>query len=235
MAHKLEDFIERTRHAMTTEAVRCLFADALKDEGFENLVFASTRNGGLHQIVWAEFPAGYVEAYRDHGWDRIDPVMERAQRARRPFAWAEVTQPSVLTAAQRTFLEDCRAIGVHSGLTVPLHAPGRQVDLVSVSLRHEQEAPSARVPFIYALAAQAWLRHGELAAPSTAEAPVLSCRELEILKWAKDGKTNWEIGRILSISEKTVEFHLARIMQKLDASNRIVAVVIAIQHGLLTL
>ncbi|HEX8166316.1 MAG TPA: autoinducer binding domain-containing protein [Beijerinckiaceae bacterium] len=236
MAHKLEDFIEKTRRATTTDGVKNLLARALNGEGYDNLVFASTRNRGLHEIVWADFPPGYVEAYRDHGWDRIDPVLEHAQRARRPFSWAEVTHPSTLTAEQRAFLDDCRAIGVHSGLTVPLHAPGQQVDLISVSLRNEREAPIARAPFVYALAVQAWLRHGELAAPSDkADAPLLTGRELECLKWVKDGKTNWEIGKILSIAERTVEFHLTNVMQKLGASNRIMAVVVAIQLGLLKL
>ena len=65
--------------------------------------------------------------------------------------------------------------------------------------------------------------------------PPLTPRELEILKRCKDGKTRPQIGEILSISPKTVEFHLRGIMDKLGASNQVSAVIIALQRGLLEL
>jgi DNA-binding CsgD family transcriptional regulator len=63
----------------------------------------------------------------------------------------------------------------------------------------------------------------------------LTPQELECLRWCKEGKTNWEIGEILSISEKTVEFHLTNLMRKLGASNRITAVIVGIKKGLIPL
>ena len=53
----------------------------------------------------------------------------------------------------------------------------------------------------------------------------LTSQELECMRWCKEGKTNWEIGEILAISEKTVKFHLTNAMRKLGAANRIAAVV----------
>lgn len=52
----------------------------------------------------------------------------------------------------------------------------------------------------------------------------LSEREHEILHWVKSGKTNFEIGMILSISPNTVKNHLKRIFQKLDVTCRAQAV-----------
>lgn len=52
----------------------------------------------------------------------------------------------------------------------------------------------------------------------------LSDREHEILHWVRSGKTNIEIGMILSISANTVKNHLKRIFQKLDVSCRAQAV-----------
>lgn len=52
----------------------------------------------------------------------------------------------------------------------------------------------------------------------------LSDREHEILHWVKSGKTNYEIGMILTISPNTVKNHLKRIFQKLDVSCRAQAV-----------
>jgi DNA-binding CsgD family transcriptional regulator len=58
-------------------------------------------------------------------------------------------------------------------------------------------------------------------------------REREVLQWLTRGKTNWEIGTILGISERTVKFHLNHIFQKLGATNRAQAVMKASTLGLL--
>ena len=52
----------------------------------------------------------------------------------------------------------------------------------------------------------------------------LSTRELEILEWVRSGKTNIEIGMILTISEYTVKNHLQRIFRKINVTNRAQAV-----------
>ena len=52
----------------------------------------------------------------------------------------------------------------------------------------------------------------------------LSTRELEIMEWVRQGKTNAEIGIILDISAFTVKNHMQRILKKLDVLNRAQAV-----------
>ena len=41
-----------------------------------------------------------------------------------------------------------------------------------------------------------------------------------IIQGDKDETTNWEISVILNISERTVKYHLAKLMEKLNAQNR---------------
>ncbi|GAB4420441.1 MAG: response regulator transcription factor [Anaerolineae bacterium] len=75
-------------------------------------------------------------------------------------------------------------------------------------------------------------------AASHAPRPVyepLSERELEVLQAAARGLTNKAIGLLLNISDRTVQGHLRRIFEKLNAANRTEAVVIAAQLGLLEL
>jgi LuxR family transcriptional activator of conjugal transfer of Ti plasmids len=59
----------------------------------------------------------------------------------------------------------------------------------------------------------------------------LSRREKECLKWASLGKSSWDIGVILEISENTVNFHLKNAMKKLQTNSRLVAVLRAIDLG----
>jgi DNA-binding CsgD family transcriptional regulator len=62
----------------------------------------------------------------------------------------------------------------------------------------------------------------------------LTPRETEILTWLSVGKTAWEISVILSISHRTVEFHIANIINNLVASNSRHAVAIAAAEGIVT-
>lgn len=64
--------------------------------------------------------------------------------------------------------------------------------------------------------------------------PLLTLREKECLTWAAAGKTNWEIGYILNIAERTAEHHLANATRKLDAVNRCQAVARAVSMGLVS-
>lgn len=60
----------------------------------------------------------------------------------------------------------------------------------------------------------------------------LTAAELEILRWASEGKTVWEISQIRATSEATVKFHLRNIYGKLQVNNRVQAVNEAVRQGL---
>jgi NarL family two-component system response regulator LiaR len=71
---------------------------------------------------------------------------------------------------------------------------------------------------------------GPLPSPET-----LTDRELEVLQWLAQGKSNKEIAAALDISERTVKFHVSSILGKLNAGNRTEAVTIAAQRGIVSL
>jgi len=60
----------------------------------------------------------------------------------------------------------------------------------------------------------------------------LTPREQEVLEVLVEGMTNREIGEALFISEQTVKSHVSAIIQKLGASDRTQAAVIALRQGL---
>ena len=61
----------------------------------------------------------------------------------------------------------------------------------------------------------------------------LTPRECEILSWTSAGKTAWETSQILTVSQRTVEYHMGNILNKLDATNAQQAIAIAVFHGLI--
>ncbi|WP_085034668.1 helix-turn-helix transcriptional regulator [Ensifer aridi] len=63
----------------------------------------------------------------------------------------------------------------------------------------------------------------------------LSPREKECILWVARGKSSWDIGIILGISENTVNFHVKNVMRKLNVNTRTVAAIKAVNFGIIEL
>jgi DNA-binding CsgD family transcriptional regulator len=61
--------------------------------------------------------------------------------------------------------------------------------------------------------------------------PQLSPRQRQVLLWAARGKSSWETGRILGLTEATVKSYVHHACKKLDAQNRTHAVAICVMRG----
>jgi LuxR family transcriptional regulator, quorum-sensing system regulator CviR len=70
---------------------------------------------------------------------------------------------------------------------------------------------------------------------STSLGIALTTREKEVLNWLKQGKSSWDMSVILGIRERTINYHVYNIMEKLGAVNRPQAVAIATRLGLIDL
>ncbi len=62
--------------------------------------------------------------------------------------------------------------------------------------------------------------------------PTLTMREVEILRLVAKGYTNNQVGELLNISVRTVEFHRSNLMDKLGIESRVDLVRYAAEHGL---
>lgn len=182
-------------------------------------------------------PAAYLEAYESPVNRRRDPVMQHCRHRGTPIAW---DQSTYLRSGSGEKWEEQAAFGFRVGLGVALHLPGGLHFMVGVSrdqpLPVEPAEKCRLVADLCLYAAFAQEPAMELLRPSGGQScgatPPLSMRELEVLRWTADGKTAWEVGRILGISEQTATRHAYRAAQKLGCVSKMQAVAKALRLGL---
>lgn len=68
-------------------------------------------------------------------------------------------------------------------------------------------------------------------APPPQPVPQLTERQLECLVWISEGKSSNDIGQILGITGRTVDYHASEICERLDVRTRMQAVAFAMQKG----
>lgn len=233
-----EDFVERSQAATTVSELKACFERVLADEGFENHFIGRIVGLKVVETDWVEFPAGHFENYIAEEWDTVDPILGFSATATRPFCWDDVAGRMTFSRDQAALLNECKRVGVHSIIVAPFPNRDGGCNIVGVSKRHPERPDPKRVAILQAVCTQTWCRYADLAEGYAGNGPdeiVLTGRELEILKWVKDGKSNSEISQITNLSIKTVEYHVGNLLKKLGATNRTTAVVIALKHRLLAL
>jgi DNA-binding CsgD family transcriptional regulator len=67
------------------------------------------------------------------------------------------------------------------------------------------------------------------ASPQIPRLATLTAREHEVLHWVAEGKSNWDIGRIIGCTEQTVKKHLQHIFPKLGVETRTAAAIAYLQ------
>ena len=109
-----------------------------------------------------------------------------------------------------------------------------------VPLAQDDEAPATAVAFLVSVSSA---RSRRVAVPvvgcvvvDVGHAPfgTLTPRELEIFRLVAQGMSNSEIGAALFIAETTVKTHLTRVLVKLGLRDRIQAVVLAYESGIVS-
>lgn len=181
-------------------------------------------------------PANYREVFEDVGLGRQDPVMQHCKHQSVPIIWNRETYVGVGQADQ---WDEQARFGYHTGIAMALHLPeGRHFFL---GVDRDQSLPSDRSELtrlvadlqLFAVHAQEAALRIMLPEAQDPEAPSLTPREIESLRWTMDGKTAWEVGNILGISERTAVLHVNNAMHKLGCVNKHQAVLKALRLGLI--
>ena len=237
---QLLDYAHRVRTLDTFVELYASFEAFIRSLGFTDFLYSNIPagpvdiDGFLSKALRHCSVPGMVRDYALSEAFGNDCVVEQLARGSLPFT---VAQASRLHDNPLRYLEILDEIGMSKGLAIPYQSDG---DRYGVSLFSEgSHAALHRLVCEKGFLGQAGAlamheRALELGNTEIVAKP-LSPRECECLTWAARGKTAWEISVILSVSERTVKFHLSNASAKLRVNNTTHAVARAINAGIISL
>jgi DNA-binding CsgD family transcriptional regulator len=182
-------------------------------------------------VVNINYPSEWIELYVTRNYQQIDPVLKENFESFRLQYWADTYRKM---PPPKEFLSHAQDFGLDRGYTHGVRSfTGEEGSLFSFSGRTVERCEctetilDAFIPHLHqALCRAVKYESGRIAG-------ALSQREKEVLMWMTQGKSTWDISRILHISERTVHFHGQNIKQKLNACSRSHAVAIAMDAGII--
>lgn len=174
----------------------------------------------------------WVERYMELDLYSLDPITHMVMRCCRPFTYEEAY--AAPTPQTLMYKEEAAAYGLEFGWAVPVHKAGMGPGVISYAGRKKVDLDSAELMEMAMIGMAAFERASKYFAQMVPEIGLkLSDRERAVLTLVARGKTNWEIGIVLSISEYSVRDYLKALSVKLNTSNRAHSVARAMQLGLI--
>ncbi|MBR0852102.1 autoinducer binding domain-containing protein [Bradyrhizobium diazoefficiens] len=229
------DFIEGLEAHRTVPATMDALEAAFARFGFEHIIVTGLPNPDqrFSQMVLAKrWPVEWFKLYTEKNYDRVDPVVRKCRQSVNPFEWSEAPYDSELEPGAAEVMRRAADFRMSRGFVVPIHGlTGYEAGVSLGGVHLDLNARSK--PALHLMAMYGFERIRRLLQPEPHSSARLTPREREAIAWASQGKSAWEIGEILNITQRTAEEHLATAARKLGAVNRTHAVAIAIRLNII--
>ena len=211
-------------------------ASAARDLGFEYCAYGMRMPLPLSNpklVMLNNYSEAWKQRYAQENYLMVDPTVAHGMKSVLPLIW---TEP--VFAATGPMWEDARAHGLKVGWAQSSYNAMGVGGLLTLARSNEALSAtelrdnSSSMSWLVQVAHEGMVRL--LAAKRPPEKLVaLTAREIEVLRWTADGKTSGEIGQIMNIAERTVNFHVNNSLEKLGAVNKTACVIKAAMLRLL--
>lgn len=168
------------------------------------------------------WPEAWTKAYEDEGFAEFDPTPRAASVMNGPFTLDDMYNGVAgFTPDPRSerMLKLAGELGRRRGLIVPIFGPhGYRAIVCFMGDGPGPDTHTQSLLHIWAIYAHDRVR--ELSVDNHAPSNVLSEREIEVLRAARDGLSDEESAEKLGISVRTVRFHFTNVRAKLNVKTR---------------
>ena len=217
--------------AETSQSLFCILERACTALGFDAFVLSSHRPSKKEMALnplYTTNPQEFRNNYEQLNWVDDDVHVARAIGSSHGFAW-DSSLDRYSNVRSQSFLEFLHANSLACGVMVPLpHKPGH-ASCMALNSSRPMTLGTALVEAarLTAVASQAKAEMLGLCSSISADEAIgmrlLSGRQLEILNWIADGKSNADIATIMNLRHRAVHYHVGQILQKLCVATRLQA------------
>ncbi|MBL4879435.1 MAG: autoinducer binding domain-containing protein [Hyphomonas sp.] len=178
------------------------------------------------------FPEIWAQTYEVR-WQVHDPFPDAAARYPGPLYWHRLPSSIVLNADELAYLDFLKQNGMEQGLCILLYGNATRVGFLGASPGPDGPAVETvdRELFQF-ISMAAFTRYCQLVTMDPELPVALSGRELDVLYWMAQGRSNGAIAEVLGISQDTVNTYVKRVFAKMNVFDRTSAVMKGVQHGL---
>jgi DNA-binding CsgD family transcriptional regulator len=230
------EFIQGIERLSNTGEIMDVMGTLLKKHRFEYhcVSFLATTTETLDDVLLSNrLPEEWLKLYIEREYVHDDPAFRYAKTVVRPFRWFKESpydperEPRAAEVVQRA-----RDFGILDGFLIPVASTAGRMGQIWFGGR-TLDLPERQLPALHLMAIYAFDRILKLHGSPARHQARLTPREREILTWAANGKSSWEIGELLHISSRTVKEHIKNLCRKLDAVTRTQAVMIAVRDKII--
>ena len=195
-------------------------------------IISNSVGANANPVNLNNFPPEWNIQYEKNNTRQVDPIVAHCNHTMLPVVWSEE-----LFSGTPWLWQLLQQQGLQHGWSQAIH--DEETGLNSILSLARSHCPISAYELYENLGFSVFIsRHLHALAlgmqpkkPVRPKSPSLSRRELEVLKLSADGKTAFEVSRILSLSERTINFHVHKAIEKLGVSNKIAAVIAAARSG----
>jgi LuxR family transcriptional regulator, quorum-sensing system regulator SolR len=240
LTSKFIDWQETQTQSLLTASSEAAFGDALssaaRELGFEYCAFGMRMPLPVSNpkvFMTNNYSADWRSRYAQENYLAVDPTVAHGMKSVLPLVWDD----SLFDSA-RPFWEDARSHGLKVGWAKSCIDAQGAVGMLTLARSNELITPSEmrdnamRMSWLAQMAHEGMTRVVAASRGPTAEIN-LTAREIDVLRWTADGKTSGEVGQIMNITERTVNFHINNSLLKLGAVNKTAGVIKAAMLRLL--
>ena len=230
------DFIDRVRLINDLSELQADFRREISTFGFKYFLFSRvphTANTVEESVILNSWPKEWYELYSKNDYVTRDPAAMAVALNILPFTWRDIQQRRVIPGTDPRIFDEVRAWQMNHGFCIPIRTvDGLEavVTLAGPSLDISDAAKNALHLMAIYMSAKA-IELADAPPPQRAHAFQLAPREREGVVWIAAGKSSWEIGEILGLSELTVAAYIKSDMRKLNVVTRAQLVAAALRQG----
>lgn len=226
-------YIDEIKGITEVDVLANHFTKKIQQLGFNHHVtasFVSLSEMPENSLLISRYPTEWLDRYVDQNYYEFDDVIKSAFNQTTPYIWKDENRD---LKNQKIFSESFE-FGIIYGMTVPIFAEGFYSSTVNISA----DTPDLPQENFHALHLISIHYHDLILKilslnKATLKKITLTNRQKECLQWAAVGKSYNDIGDILSISTRTVQFHISNTMKIFGVATHEQAIAKATSMGII--